>query len=97
VIVVAIYKMPRVAKPSEMVETRPAELIFCMTESQRQTAMKMFPEASSKLLCLQPNLDIEDPHNGGAKGLVRLAKQVQDIMPRLVDHLLALVETLESA
>lgn len=74
-----------------------AELIFCMTESQRQTAMKMFPAASSKLLCLQPNLDIEDPHNGGVEGLVRLAKQVQDIMPRLVDHLLAPVETSESA
>ncbi len=73
-----------------------AELIFCMTESQRQTAMKMFPEAASKLVCLQPNLDLEDPHSSGTDGFVRLAKQVQDIMPRLVDHLLAPVETSES-
>lgn len=77
--------------------TTRAELIFCMTESQRQTAMKMFPEAASKIFCLQPGMDLEDPHNHGREGFVRLARQLQDVMPRLVDHLLSPVETSESA
>jgi molybdate transport system ATP-binding protein len=74
-----------------------AEWIFCMTESQRQAAAKMFPEAASKILCLQPGLDLEDPHNQGAEGFVKLAKQMQEMMPELVDHLFAPAETSESA
>lgn len=74
-----------------------AEFIFCMTESQRQTAMKMFPEAASKILCLRPGLDLEDPHMNGREGFARLAQQLQDIMPSLVDHLLPPIETSESA
>jgi molybdate transport system ATP-binding protein len=74
-----------------------AELIFCMTESQRQTAVKMFPEAAPKILCLRPGQDIEDPHNPGKEGFVRLAQQLQNIMPRLVDDLLSPVEAPESA
>lgn len=74
-----------------------AEAIFCMTELQRQTAMKMFPETASKMFCLQPGLDFEDPHNHGEEGFIRLAQQFQDIMPRLIDDLLSPVETLESA
>jgi molybdate transport system ATP-binding protein len=74
-----------------------AELIFCMTESQRQTAVKMFPEAAPKILCLQPGQDIEDPHNPGKEDFVRLAQQLQNIMTRLVDDLLSPVEAPESA
>jgi molybdate transport system ATP-binding protein len=74
-----------------------AELIFCMTESQRQTAIKMFPDAASKILCLHPGLDLEDPHSRGPESFIRLAEQIQEIMPELVDHLLAPVQTSESA
>ena len=74
-----------------------AEFIFCMTESQRQAAMKMFPEMASKILCLRPGLDLEDPHTNGREGFARLAQQLQDIMPSLVDHLLPPIETSESA
>ena len=74
-----------------------AEFIFCMTESQRQTAMKMFPETASKILCLRQGLDLEDPHMNGKEGFARLAQQLQDIMPSLVDHLLPPIETSESA
>jgi len=74
-----------------------AEFIFCMTESQRQTAMKMFPETVSKILCLQPGLDFEDPHMNGREGFARLAQQLQDIMPSLVNHLLPSIEVSESA
>lgn len=74
-----------------------AELIFCMTEAQRQTAVKMFPGAAPKILCLRPGLDLEDPHNQGKEGFVRLAQQLQEIMPRIVDDLLSPVEAPESA
>lgn len=66
-----------------------AELIFCMTEAQRETTMKMFPEASSKTYCVRPGLDLEDPHNGNEKSFVRFAEQVQRIMPQLIDDFLA--------
>jgi len=74
-----------------------AELIFCMTESQRQTAKKMFPESASKILCLKPGLDLEDPHMNGKEGFARLAQQLQDIMPSLMDHLLRPVETADGS
>jgi molybdate transport system ATP-binding protein len=74
-----------------------AELIFCMTESQRQTAVKMFPEAAPKILCLRPGLDLEDPHNQAKEGFLRLAQELQEIMPRLVDDLLSPVAAPESA
>jgi molybdate transport system ATP-binding protein len=74
-----------------------AELIFCMTEPQRQTALKMFPGAASKIVCLQPGLSLEDPHNDGVEGFVHLAEQMQSLMPKLIDQLLNSVETPESA
>jgi molybdenum ABC transporter ATP-binding protein len=74
-----------------------AELIFCMTESQQQTARKTFPESASKILCLKPGFDLEDPHKNGGEGFAQLAQQLQDMMPSLVDHLLSPIETSESA
>jgi protein-tyrosine-phosphatase len=74
-----------------------AELIFCMTEAQRLTALKMFPEAASKIVCLQSGLGLEDPHNDGVEGFVHLAQQMQRIMPKLIDQLLSPLETPESA
>lgn len=72
-----------------------AELIFCMTESQRQIAEKMFPDAASKMLCLKPGFDLEDPHTNGNEGFARLAQQLQEIMPSLVDRLVPPIETAE--
>jgi molybdate transport system ATP-binding protein len=66
-----------------------AELIFCMTEAQRQIAIKIFPNAASKILCLQPGQDLEDPHVNGKEDFARLAHQLHGIMPSLVDRLLS--------
>ena len=74
-----------------------AEFIFCMTEPQRQTVMKMFPQSASKTFCLQPGMDLEDPHGQGTEGFVQLAQKVQHIINPLVDTLVAPVETSESA
>jgi protein-tyrosine-phosphatase len=74
-----------------------AEFIFCMTESQRQAVLNMFPQFESKTLCLHPTVQIEAPHLEGEEEFLRLAQQVQEIMPPLVDRLLTPVEVSESA
>jgi molybdate transport system ATP-binding protein len=53
-----------------------AEAVFCMTVELRQRVEAMFPEAATKIRCLDPDGDIEDP--GGAE------KQVfRDVAARL--------------
>ena len=74
-----------------------AEFIFCMTESQRQNVLKTFPQSAPKTFCLQPGMDLEDPHGQGDEGFVHLAQKVQHIINPLVDNLVAAVETSESA
>jgi protein-tyrosine-phosphatase len=74
-----------------------AEFIFCMTESQRQAVAKGFPEWSSKAFCLQPGIDLEDPHGLGTESFVQLGEKVQQIIQPLVDRLVAPVEEPESA
>lgn len=74
-----------------------AELIFCMTESQRLAVIRMFPEAASKILCLHPTTNLEDPHSHGEEAFLRMAKQIQEAMPLLVDRIVAPVEISESA
>jgi molybdate transport system ATP-binding protein len=74
-----------------------AEFIFCMTESQRQAVVKGFPEWASKAFCLQPGIDLEDPHGLGAEGFVQLGQKVQQLVQPFVDRLVAPAEDPESA
>jgi molybdate transport system ATP-binding protein len=74
-----------------------AEFIFCMTESQRQVVAKKFPEWASKAFCLQPGLDLEDPHGLGAESFVQLGQKVQQLVQPLVDRMVAPAEEPESA
>lgn len=74
-----------------------AELIFCMSESQRLAVLKMFPQLGSKTLCLHPTMELEAPHLEGPEGFLRLAQEVQEIMNPLVDRILAPTDISESA
>ncbi len=74
-----------------------AEFIFCMTESQRQAVVKLFPEWASKALCLQPGTDLEDLHGLGTEGFVQLGQKVQQLVHPLVETLVAPAETSEFA
>lgn len=74
-----------------------AEFIFCMTESQRQAVAKLFPESAAKTFCLQPGVDLEDPHGQGAEEFVQLGRKVQQLVHPLVETLVAPSETKESA
>ncbi len=56
---------------------RKAEFIFCMTESQRTTVIKTFPEAAWKTFRLDPSEDIEDPSKHGHEVYARVATQLK--------------------
>ncbi len=64
-----------------------AEVIFCMTEAQRQIASEMFPEAAYKMFCLRPGMDFEEPGQG-EETFLHLAEQVQGVVHQLMDTLL---------
>jgi molybdate transport system ATP-binding protein len=74
-----------------------AELIFCMTEAQRQAAIEMFPEAAPKVVCLRPGMDLEDPHHAGTEGFVQLAECMQGLIRDLIDQFVIPLDTPESA
>lgn len=70
-----------------------AEVIFCMTEEQRQKLIAMFPEAASKAHCLQPLADIDDPNGKGTAAFLELAGLLQ----RLIGDRLSTLGILEAA
>lgn len=55
-----------------------AEVIFCMTEEQRQKVIAIFPEAASKIHCLHPRGDIDDPSGHGDPAFLELAGLLDD-------------------
>lgn len=57
-----------------------AEVIFCMTEEQRKRLITMFPEAASKVQCLQPLGDIADPTGKGSTAFLELATLLQQLI-----------------
>ena len=70
-----------------------AEVIFCMTEEQRTELSAKFPEAASKVHCLHPVSDIDDPTGKGPAAFLELAGLLQ----RLVGDRLSTLGILESA
>jgi protein-tyrosine-phosphatase len=74
-----------------------AERIFCMNESQRLAVVKMFPETASKAVSLHPSTSLEDPHGQGEEAFLGLARQIQEILPPLMDRMLAPIDLSESA
>ncbi len=70
-----------------------AEVIFCMTEEQRKGLIAMFPEAASKVHCLQPLGDIDDPTGKGAPAFLELASLLQ----RLIGDRLSTLGIMEAA
>ncbi len=62
-----------------------AEVIFCMTEAQRKELIAMFPEAASKVQCLEPLGDIDDPTGKGSAAFLKLA----GLLEQLIGHRLS--------
>lgn len=57
-----------------------AEVIFCMTREQRKELVAKFPEAASKIHCLHPNGDIDDPAGKGPAAFLELAGILQPLV-----------------
>jgi molybdate transport system ATP-binding protein len=64
-----------------------AEFIFCMTEAQRTELIRRFPEAASKIHCLNPAVDIGDPAGDGPSAFVDLAYQLRQLIAGHLDSL----------
>ena len=59
---------------------RQAEIIFCMTDDQRQELVALFPEAAGKTHCLQPLGNINDPTGQGSTAFSELASVLQQLI-----------------
>jgi len=57
-----------------------AEVIFCMTEEQRQKVIALFPEAASKIHCLHSLGDIDDPSGKGDPAFLELAGHLEHLI-----------------
>jgi protein-tyrosine-phosphatase len=64
-----------------------AEVIFCMTEGQRQELMSMFPDAAEKVHLLQPLADIQDPADKGSAAFRDLAALLQQVVGNRLTNL----------
>ena len=73
-----------------------AELIICMTESQRLAVLEMFPGLASKTLCLHPTVGFEDSRNEAHNAFMLFANQLQEMMRPLVDRILGPAEAVET-
>jgi protein-tyrosine-phosphatase len=57
-----------------------AEIIFCMTEEQRNELVAMFPETASKVHCLQEIGNIGDPTGKGSVAFSELASLLKELI-----------------
>jgi protein-tyrosine-phosphatase len=57
-----------------------AELVFCMTEDQRQTLAARYPEAAAKIQRIDPQGDIEDPSGRDAAVFDRVSERLQQVV-----------------
>jgi protein-tyrosine-phosphatase len=66
---------------------READVIFCMTASQREQLLRLFPYVEAKTYCLDPAGDVDDPHAGGPSAYRQLAERIQLLIQRRITEL----------
>jgi protein-tyrosine-phosphatase len=64
-----------------------AAVIYCMTNTHRDTVINLHPSAACKTRCLDPEGDIEDPAGGGPEAFLNCAKQIQTLVRRRFDEM----------
>ncbi len=64
-----------------------AEIIFCMTEEQRNGVIALFPDAAAKTHCLQPLGNIDDPTGKGTIAFSELAELLRRLINEQLDSL----------
>jgi protein-tyrosine-phosphatase len=64
-----------------------AEAIYCMTSAQRDMLVTKFPGARSKIHCLRPGADLDDPSGHGPDVYESLARQLRSLISQRLDDL----------
>jgi protein-tyrosine-phosphatase len=64
-----------------------AEKIFCMTQSHRNAVLTMWPAATSKTHCLDPDVDIPDPIGSGLDSYLRCARSIHSLVRTRFDEM----------
>jgi protein-tyrosine-phosphatase len=68
---------------------READVIYCMTGSQREQLLRLFPHVEAKTHCLDPDGDVGDPHGGGPSAYRQLAERMQLLIRGRITELAA--------
>ena len=64
-----------------------ADVIYCMTRSQYQALIQMFPSAQAKTRCLDAERDIEDPAGQALERFIECATRIQTLVRGRFDEL----------
>jgi protein-tyrosine-phosphatase len=64
-----------------------ADVIYCMTESQRVMLVQQYPEAAVKAQCLDPGGDIPDPIGHGYDVYTEVARRIQSLVRTRFDEM----------
>jgi protein-tyrosine-phosphatase len=64
-----------------------AEVIYCMTQAHCRAVIDLFPAAAAKVLCLDPNGDIEDPIGAALERFLACGKRIQSLIRWRFDEL----------
>jgi protein-tyrosine-phosphatase len=64
-----------------------AEMIFCMTETQRDAVSKMLPAVAAKTYCLDSQADIADPIGKGMDAYLSCARRIHELVRLRFDEL----------
>lgn len=68
------------SRPLSVENINAADVIFCMTESHRESVVAYAPTAADKTLCLDPDGGIEDPAGGTAQEYERTAAKIESLL-----------------
>jgi molybdate transport system ATP-binding protein len=85
-----VMGMPQVEHRSSNLTRRmaqQAEIIFCMTEDQRNELRALFPDAAAKIHCLQSLGSISDPTGRGTTAFLELTDLLQQLISDRLDSL----------
>lgn len=64
-----------------------ADVIYCMTASQREALMREFPHVGERARCLDPHADIADPSGQPAEIYVEVAERLRNVIRLRFDEL----------
>jgi protein-tyrosine-phosphatase len=81
-----ISTLPHTAQPLTVDMAQRAEAIFCMTQTQCQAVIEMFPAVAAKTHCLDAHGDIADPTGGGLEAFLQVARRMQSLIHWRLDE-----------